>query len=187
MKSNIILLLLAGVLLSSCAHYDTHFYRITTSDSHTFDYRVLETSDSSVRVIPWEYRDEMTPEVIREYSREIRYDSMTKFTKESTTRSDLSYTLGGFSLGTSLAPLLANAANSAQTSSSNNYADGSGSHAQLLANGITLVAPIIGGIIGYLLSSHEDDMLPARYHHDQPLKDTNISATFDQSVIQSIK
>ena len=185
MKTNIILLVLVAALLSSCAQYDKHFYRITTSNSAAFDYRILETTDSSVRVIPWEYRDEMTPEVIREYSREIPYDSMTRFKKESTALSDINCTLTGFSIGSLVAPLIANQLSSTQTSSSNYYSGGSSSHTETLAIGLTLVAPIIGGIIGYLLSSHEDDMLPARYHH--PLKETSVSTNFEQSVMQSIK
>src|SRR5436853_5492529 len=97
MKTNIILLILASALLSSCG---VKYYSIATPTTKSADYHILEVSDSNIRIIPFKYGKELTPEVIREYSRVIPIDSISRLVK-ITGRGDfiLGGALGGAAAG----------------------------------------------------------------------------------------
>lgn len=93
MKLALLLVLLA--LLSSCA---SHSYSIATTGMQTRDYQIVNTCDSGITIVPQEYSNELTPEVIREYGRFASYDSLTLLQKIPTSGAKIG-TVAGLTLG----------------------------------------------------------------------------------------
>ena len=165
MKTNIILLLLASALLSSCSH----FYRITTSNTSASDYRILEAGDSSLRVIPWEYRNEMTPEVIREYSKVIPNDSVTLLTRINTTMSVTTSVFAGMLIGAGMGAAIGYATYTPTICNGSLICIDFGPGGAALGVAILFAIPSI--IIGYYAASHDRDMLPINEHLDELRKE----------------
>ena len=176
MKTNIILLLLAAVALSSCSH----FYRITTSNSFASDYYVLKVTDSTARVIPWEYRNELTPEVIREYSKVIPINSVTRLTKTPTTMSYIGSVIGGMFIGAGVGAILGYATYNPPPPPSDLYKTFDGLGAFYFTIYCAGFGSIVGSILGYILSPSKGDMLPIHKHLDELRKDveSNVRWTF---------
>jgi hypothetical protein len=148
MKKNIILLILSSMLLSSCGHY----YSIATSQMPAADYAILESGDSSIRILPTAYSFERTPEVIREYSRVIPIDSLTKIIKKSgSTGYTFAGAFGGIVVGAAVGYL-------SYRKPTCDFCFDFGPGVDAL--GGALLGMIPGAVIGYILAPADEDMLP---------------------------
>ena len=159
MKKNIILLFFGATLVSGCG---SHYFSIATKNSSASDYRILEASDSNLRIIPWEYRNELTPEVLREYSRLIPFDSLTQLTKIPTFTSDLGYTFAGMTAGAFIGGAIGYVSYTPPDCRNTFLCIdfGPGFAALVLAT----LGLIPGGIIGILVRPGDKNMLPVREH-----------------------
>jgi hypothetical protein len=95
MKIKICILLTVAAFLSSC---NAHYYSLQTiGAAKSTDVRILKVEDSGIVVIPEQYKKELTPEIVREYSRFIPYDSLLHIVRTPTkgARSNTTAIVGG--------------------------------------------------------------------------------------------
>jgi len=79
MKIHALVLFFALLLLQSCSR--SSYYTISTDHSFESNYQILKVEDSGIVAIPDEFSHELTPEIIREYSMVIDYDSIKSLRK----------------------------------------------------------------------------------------------------------
>jgi hypothetical protein len=159
MKTYLILLLFAA-LLTSCGK---DYYNIATKTLPAKDYTIYEVHDSSIVVVPLEFRNELTPEVIREYGKTISYDSLTRLHKIPGATSIGSAIALGSLTGIIVGGIIGYA--SYKPPDCTWFCIDFGPGFDALGGAVVGIIP--GGILGFLLRPSEEDLLPKiRSHHD---------------------
>jgi hypothetical protein len=136
-------------------------YLIATDNKVVSDYRVIEVRDSSLLVIPWKYNYELRPEIIRENSEVIPFNSITKIERASS--SGVQETISGFFLGIPTGFF----AGVSLTKVDHGNLSGP-------INGM-FIGALSGAIIGYLLHPHEKNMIPISDHLNEIRLDAKYS------------
>lgn len=162
MKKHALLLVLVALFLTSCGR---DYYSIATKNLSAANYTILNVQDSVIHALPYEYRNEPTPEVIREYGRFFSFDSVTRLHKIS----------GGQTIGTTVAAgVLAGAIVGAVIGAASYHRPvcnntficlDFGPGISILGGGLLGIIP--GGIAGYIFAPKGEDLLPMIGHRKE--------------------
>lgn len=152
---NALFLLLTALFLASCGR---DYYSIATKNLAAANYTILNVHDSVIHALPYEYRNETTPEVIREYGRFFSFDSVTRLYKISGGQTKGTSVAAGVLVGAIIGGVIGAASYHRPVCNNTLLCWDFGPGISILGGGLLGIIP--GGIAGYVFAPNGEDMLP---------------------------